>query len=93
MTEEQKTRITHVEECECCEFDGLPMHPHYRYYLVCSGFNNITEIEEKTEDVFIEIVNSSRSRGGRPFLLKNTGASVARHLKENGVCFREASEH
>lgn len=33
MTEEQKKRIGHVEPGECCDFDGLPMHPHYYYYL------------------------------------------------------------
>ena len=59
MTEEQKKRIRHVELGECCDFDGLPMHPHYYYYLTCSGFNNLTEIEEKTEAEFVEIVNNS----------------------------------
>ena len=93
MTEEQKKRIRHVEPGECCEFDGLPMHPHYYYYLTCSGFNNLTEIEEKTEVEFVEIVNNSRSRGGRPFLLKNTGETIAKYLKKNGVCFRNDPEH
>ncbi len=93
MTEEQKKRISNVELGECCDFDGLPMHPHYYYYLTCSGFNNLTEIEEKTEAEFVEIVNNSRSRGGHPFGLKNTGETMAKYLKNNGLCFRNDSEH
>ena len=93
MIEDQKKRIRHVEPGECCDFDGLPMHPHYYYYLTCSGFNNLTEIEEKTEVEFVEIVNNSHSRGGRPFLLKNTGETMAKYLKKNGVCFSNAPEH
>jgi hypothetical protein len=41
MTDEQKTRIRQAGPNDC-EFDGMPMHPHYRHFLICAGFKDDT---------------------------------------------------
>ncbi len=32
-----------------CDFDGMPVHPHYLHFLECAGFKTISDIEGKTE--------------------------------------------
>ncbi len=91
MTEEQKTRIRHVDDKSCCSFDGMPMHPHYRYYLICAGFRDLVEIEDKTEQEFIEFINNGKKRDGSSITphMNNLGATMARNLKKSGIIFRE----
>ena len=90
MTDEQKTRIRQAEPNDC-EFDGMPMHPHYRYFLICAGFKDLCEVESKTEEDFIEILNNTKSRGGKPLShMSNLGKSMVRNLKKYGLVFKEA---
>lgn len=92
MTDEQKSRIKQARENDC-EFDGMPVHPHYYHYLKCAGFSNICEIENMTEEGFIEALNNAKNRAGKPIShMKNVGATVAKNIKKNGVIFREENE-
>ncbi len=89
MTEEQKSRIRQAGENDC-EFDGMPVHPHYYYFFQCAGFSTISEIESLTEAEFIEVLNNAKTRGGNPIShMKNVGATVARNIKKMGVTFKE----
>ncbi len=89
MTDEQKTRI-HQAGPNDWEFDGMPMHPHYRYYLIGAGFKDLCEIESKTEEEFIEIMNNAKNCGGQPIShMKNLGKTMVRNLKKYGLVFRE----
>ncbi len=91
MTEAQKTRIRFVDDNSCCTFDGMPMHPHYRYYLICAEFKDLEEVEDKTEEKFIELVNNGKRRDGSPITphMKNLGATMAKNLKKCGLVFRD----
>ena len=90
MTEEQKTRIRQAGPNDC-EFDGMPMHPHYRYYLIGAGFKDLCEVESKTEEEFIEIMNNAKKSNGEPLsIMKNVGSTMARNLKKYGLVFKEA---
>jgi hypothetical protein len=92
MTDEQKRRIRQAGENDC-EFDGMPVHPHYCYYLTCAGFSNISEIENMTEKEFFEFLNNAKNRAGNPIShMKNVGATVARNIKKIGVVFKEECE-
>ena len=89
MTEEQKSRIRQAGENDC-EFDGMPVHPHYYYFFQCAGFSTISEIESLTEAEFIEVLNNAKTRGGKTIShMKNVGATVARNIKKMGVIFKE----
>ncbi len=89
MTDEQKSRIRQAGENDC-EFDGMPVHPHYYHYLHCAGFSSISEIENLTEAEFIEVLNNAKNRGGKPIShMQNVGATVARNIKKVGVIFKE----
>ena len=90
MTDEQKTRIREAGPNEC-EFDGMPMHPHYRYFLICAGFKDLCEVESKTEEDFTEIMNNTKSHGEKPLShMSNLGKSMVRNLKKYGLVFKEA---
>ncbi len=89
MTDEQKTRIRQAGPNDC-EFDEMPMHPHYRYYLIGAGFKDLCEVESKTEEEFIEIMNNTKNRGGKPIShMKNLGKTMVRNLKKYGLVFKE----
>ena len=89
MTDEQKTRIRQTGPNDC-EFDGMPMHPHYRYYLIGAGFKDLCEVESKTEEEFIEIMNNAKNRGGKPIShMKNLGKTMVRNLKKYVLVFKE----
>ncbi len=88
MTEEQKSRMQYAEVGKCCEFDGLPMHPHYRYFLMCAGFKDLVEIESITEDEFVDIMNNAKTRSGKKLShMQNLGKSMAKKLKQKGIVF------
>lgn len=92
MTDEQKRRIRQAGENDC-EFDGMPVHPHYYHYFQCAGFSNLREIENMTEAEFIETLNNAKNRAGKPIShMKNVGATVARNIKKMGVVFKEERE-
>ncbi len=89
MTEEQKSSINQKDNGSCCTFDGLPMHPHFNYFLTCAGFSTLREIEEITESEFIEIMDNAKTRSGKPVShMQNLGKKMAEFLKKNGVIFR-----
>ncbi|RKM56785.1 hypothetical protein D6855_14030 [Butyrivibrio sp. CB08] len=89
MTDEQKTRIRQAEPNDC-EFDGMPMHPHYRHFLICAGFKDLCEVESKTEEEFIEIMNNAKNRAGQPLShMNNLGNTMVRNLKKYGLVFKE----
>ena len=82
--------ISEAADADLCKFDGLPMHPHYYYFLTCAGFKSLSEIEEKTEDEFSEIMNNAKTRSGRPVSHKaKVGRRMADFLKNMGLVFRE----
>ena len=82
MTDEQKQRITQAGENDC-EFDGMPLHPHHRHFLVKAGFKTISEIESITEEAFQKSLMDAFS--DREHV---TGLSkCAEMLKKNGVRF------
>jgi len=89
MTDEQKSRIRQARDNDC-EFDGMPVHPHYLHFLHCAGFSNLCEIESMTEEEFIDTMNNAKNRGGGPVSQKkNLGETMVRHLKVCGVLFQE----
>ena len=89
MTEEQKNRIRPAGNNDCT-FDGLPMHPHYRHFLEKAGFKDLSDIEEKTEEEFIEIINELKRPDGRPVArLKDPGTALAEDFKSKGVLFKK----
>lgn len=90
LNQEQRNRIKYVDEGSRCTFDGLPMHPHYRYYLVCAGFKNLEEVEEKTEQEFIDLLNNGKKKDGSPIsiCLADVGGTMAEFLKRSGIVFR-----
>lgn len=92
MTDEQKTRIREAGPNEC-EFDGMPMHPHYRYFLICAGFKDLCEVESKTEEEFSEIMNNAKNRVGEPLShMSNLGKTMSRNLKKYGLTFNKAND-
>ena len=86
MTEEQKTRIVQAKENDC-SFDGMPLHPHHRYYLTKAGFKNISEIEELTEEEFCRKIDLSFDDN-----TNKRGRRCLKDLKRKGVCFKGVSK-
>lgn len=81
MTDEQRTRIAQAKENDC-DFDGMPLHPHHRYYLIKAGFKSISEIEELTEEEFCRRIDSSFDDN-----TNKRGHRCLRDLKQKGVSF------
>lgn len=91
MTDEQRTRILLAKENDC-DFDGMPVHPHYLHFLECAGFKTISDIEGKTEVEFINMINNSKNRGGAPLSIRsNLGESMAKNLKKYGIIFKKST--